>query len=88
MKIKIKKGKAFDIFDPSLVRFCGGSKMIVGDKDIFLVCAALIACIKGIEGLPLKKRSIFHNYMLSEWSRLLSSEAEWLQRIEDFNNGD
>lgn len=87
MKIRVKKNSAFDTFDPASVRFCGGSRMIIGDRDIFLVCAALIAGIKAIEGMPLKKRSIFHNFMLSEWSRLLASEAVWMQQLERFNDG-
>ena len=76
--------KTINRFDLDSLRFCGGSKMICGDKDIFFVCCALIAAIKGIEDLPLKKRSIPLNHMLIEWKRILASENEWMQVLERY----
>ena len=76
--------KTINRFDLDAIRFCGGSKMICGDKDIFFVCCALIAAIKGIEELPLKKRSIPLNHMLIEWKRILADEKDWMNRLEEF----
>ena len=86
--LSMRKKKTYDSFDPASVRFCGGSKMFVGDYEVFFVCCALMAGIKGIESIPLRKRSIFHNFMLVEWQKLLASQSEWMQRLEDFQNGD
>lgn len=74
-----------DYIDLVHIRFCGGSEMIVGDENVFYVCCALIAGIKAIEELPPRKRSIFQNHMLYEWKRILEREADWMQKLEDFN---
>lgn len=74
-----------DTIDINTICFCGGSQMIVGDENIFYVCNALIAGIKAIEDLPMKKRSIYLNHMLYEWKRLLSQQSEWMQKLEEFN---
>lgn len=74
-----------DSIDLAHIRFCGGSEMIVGDENVFYVCCALIAGIQAIEQLPQRKRSIFQNHMLYEWKRLLAYQADWMQKVEDFN---
>lgn len=73
-----------------LARICfpGGSEIIVGDKNVFYVCCALIAGIKAIEELPQRKRSYFQNHLLYEWKRLVAAQSDWMKKVEEYNNHD
>lgn len=79
------KKKRKTMIDNASLRFPGGSKMIVGDKDIYYVCCALIAAYQGAEKIPQKKRVPFLVDCMSHWADLLQCEDEWMQKLEQFN---
>lgn len=81
--MKVKKNKV--TVDNASLCFPGGSKMIVGDKDIYYVCCALIAAYQGAEKVPQKKRVPFLVDCMSHWAELLQREERWMEDVEKFN---
>lgn len=81
----MKRKKDKKMIDNASLRFPGGSKMIVGDKDIYYVCCALLAAYQGAEKIPQKKRVPFMVDCMSHWAELLQREGDWMQRLEDYN---
>lgn len=83
--MKIRK-KQKTMIDNASLRFPGGSKMIVGDKDIYYVCCALLAAYQGAEMIPQKKRVPFLVDCMSHWAELLQREERWMEDVERFNS--
>lgn len=81
--MKIKKNKV--TVDNASLRFPGGSVMIVGDRDVYYVCCALLAAYQGAEKVPQKKRVPFLVDCMSHWAELLQKESDWMQKVEDYN---
>lgn len=73
------------MIDNGSLRFPGGSKMIVGDRDIYYVCCALLAAYQGAEKIPQKKRVPFLVDCMSHWAELLQREERWMEDVERFN---
>ena len=78
----MRKKKKTNEIDPRGIKFCGGSKMIVGDYDVWCAVCAMLAGIQAINDIPIKKRSYFHQFMLEEWSRLIADQADWMIKLE------
>lgn len=83
--MKIRK-KQKTMIDNASLRFPGGSKMIVGDKDIYYVCCALLAAYQGAEKVPQKKRAPFLVDCMSHWAELLRMEERWMEDVEKYNS--
>lgn len=81
--MKIKKNKV--MVDNASLRFPGGSVMIVGDRDIYYVCCALLAAYQGAEKVPQKKRAPYLVDFMSHWAELLQREERWMEDFEKFN---
>ena len=82
----MKRKKDKKTIDNASLRFPGGSKMIVGDQDIYYVCCALIAAYQGAEKVPQKKRSSFLVDCMSHWVQLLQIEERWMDDVEKCNS--
>lgn len=81
----MKRKKDKKTIDNASLRFPGGSKMIVGDKDIYYVCCALMAAYQGAEKIPQKKRVPFLVDCMSHWAELLQREERWMEDVERIN---
>lgn len=73
------------MIDNASLRFPGGSVMIVGDKDIYYVCCALMVAYQGAEKIPQKKRVPFLVDCMSHWAELLKMEERWMEDVEKIN---
>lgn len=81
--MKIKKNKV--TVDNASLLFPGGSVMIVGDRDVYYVCCALLAAYQGAEKIPQKKRLPFLVDCMSHWADLLQREERWMDDVEKLN---